>query len=65
MIFKLKQTTDIQTLSADFVCFESSGNSRKALSAKACKPWVNTNASMTAAQQLSARFQKYLVNKSR
>jgi len=60
--FQLEQTTDIQTLSADLVCFKSSGNSRKALSAKACKPWVNTNASMPAAQQLSARLQKYLVN---
>jgi len=42
VIFQLKQTTDIQTLSADFRWFESSENSRKALSVKACKPWVNT-----------------------
>jgi hypothetical protein len=58
VIFQLEQTTDIQTLSAYFVYFESSGNSLKALSVKACKPWVNTNASMPAAQQLSACFQK-------
>ena len=45
-VFQLRQTPDIQTLSACYMCFESCWNFRKALSVKACQPFVNTNTSM-------------------
>ncbi len=57
-VFRLIQTTDIQTLSAHFLCFESIGNSLKALSAKACKPLKNTNTSMPAAQHVFTGFER-------
>jgi hypothetical protein len=54
----LAKTTDPQTLSADSMRRESSGNSRKALSIKACKPWVNTNTAVQAAQHNSEQLKK-------
>ncbi len=56
------QTADFHTMAADSVRCESSGDPRKALSVKACKPWVNTNTAIKMTQHNSERIRKCLLN---
>jgi hypothetical protein len=58
----LAKAADIHKPSVKAVQCESSGNSRKALSIKACKPWVNTNTAVLAAQQKWTCWSKCLLN---